>query len=81
MGIQDTLERAIYQNINEILANPENQKEIRDKFPDPKLTRRNMGYAIDSLLDSEIFTEGGESFQFLQIAGRLGGNANLFSSN
>ena len=60
-------EKAIYENINEILSNSENQKEIRDKFPAPELTRRNMGYAIDTLLDSEIFTEGGETFNFCKL--------------
>ena len=52
---------------NEILSSAENQKEIREKFPDPKLTRRNMGYAIDVLLDSEVFTEGGETFNFCKL--------------
>jgi FAD/FMN-containing dehydrogenase/Fe-S oxidoreductase len=66
-GNPNKLEKAIYQNINEILSNAENQKEIRDKFPAPELTRRNMGYAIDALLDSEIFTEGGESFNFCKL--------------
>lgn len=58
-GNPNKLEKSIYENINDILSNPDNQKEIRDNFPDPKLTRRNMGYAIDVLLDSEVYTEGG----------------------
>ncbi|MCG6189762.1 FAD-binding and (Fe-S)-binding domain-containing protein [Maribellus maritimus] len=66
-GNPNKLEKAIYQNINEILSNEENQKEIRDKFPDPKLTRRNMGYAIDVLLDSEIYTKGGTPFNFCKL--------------
>jgi FAD/FMN-containing dehydrogenase/Fe-S oxidoreductase len=66
-GNPNKLEKAIYENINEILSNAENQKEIRDNFPDPKLTRRNMGYAIDVLLDSEVFTEGGETFNFCKL--------------
>ncbi len=66
-GNPNQLEKAIYQNIFDILSSPENQKEIRDKFPDPKLTRRNMGYAIDALVDSEMFTEGGESFNFCKL--------------
>ncbi|MCD6355379.1 MAG: FAD-binding protein, partial [Prolixibacteraceae bacterium] len=61
------LEKKIYENINEILSNPKNQKEIRDKFPAPELTRRNMGYAIDSLLNSEIYTDGGEPFNFCKL--------------
>ncbi len=61
------LERAIYQNIYTILSNPENQQEIREKFPHPELTRRNMGYAIDALLNSELFTPGGEPFNFCKL--------------
>ena len=66
-GNPNKLEKAIYENINEMLSSPENQKEIRDQFPDPKLTRRNMGYAIDVLMDSEIFTDGGETFNFCKL--------------
>lgn len=66
-GNPNHLEKAIYTNINEILSDRENQNEIREKFPDPKLTRRNMGYAIDSLLNSEIYTEGGEPFNFCKL--------------
>lgn len=63
----DSLEKSIYKNIYEILSNPVNQKEIRENFPDPKLTRRNMGYAVDELLNSEIFTEGGPVFNFCKL--------------
>jgi FAD/FMN-containing dehydrogenase/Fe-S oxidoreductase len=66
-GNPNQLEKSIYQNISEILSNPENQKEIREHFPDPKVTRRNMGYAIDILLDSEVFTEGGAPFNFCKL--------------
>ena len=66
-GNPNKLEKAIYQNISEILSNPENQKEIREHFPDPRVSRRNMGYAIDILLDSEIYTEGGEPFNFCKL--------------
>ncbi len=64
---QNPLEKAIYQNIYDILSDKENQKEIRDHFPDPRVTRRNMGYAIDVLMDSEIFTKGGEAFNFCKL--------------
>jgi len=66
-GNPNQLEKAIYQNINEILSDKENQKEIRNNFPDPRVTRRNMGYAIDALLDSEVFTEDGEAFNFCKL--------------
>jgi FAD/FMN-containing dehydrogenase len=61
------LEQSIYQHINQLLSRPENQNEIRTHFPAPELTRRNMGYAIDALLNSEIYTEGGESFNFCKL--------------
>jgi FAD/FMN-containing dehydrogenase/Fe-S oxidoreductase len=66
-GNPNKLEKAIYENINAILSSSENQEEIRSHFPDPKLTRRNMGYAIDVLMESEIFTEGGEAFNFCKL--------------
>lgn len=66
-GNPNKLEKAIYENINVMLSNSENQKEIRENFPDPKLTRRNMGYAIDVLMNSEIFTEDGENFNFCKL--------------
>lgn len=66
-GNTNALERSVYENIFETLSNPENQQEIRKNFPDPRITRRNMGYAIDALLDSEIFTQGGEPFNFCKL--------------
>ncbi len=66
-GDDSHLETNIYRNIRDMLSNPENQKEIRDNFPDPRVTRRNMGYAIDVLLESEVFTPGGEPFNFCKL--------------
>jgi FAD/FMN-containing dehydrogenase/Fe-S oxidoreductase len=66
-GNDSFLETKIYRNIRDILSNPENQKEIRDNFPDPRVTRRNMGYAIDVLLESDVFTPGGEPFNFCKL--------------
>jgi len=66
-GNPNKLEKAIYQNINDILSDKKNQKEIRENFPDPRVTRRNMGYAIDSLLESEVFIKGGEPFNFCKL--------------
>jgi len=38
-----------------ILSNPQNQENIRKEYPDPEIHRRNTGYALDLLLDSEPF--------------------------
>jgi FAD/FMN-containing dehydrogenase/Fe-S oxidoreductase len=66
-GDTPPLEKSIYETMDRILSDRENQKEIRAQFPDPKLTRRNMGYAIDVLLDSEVYTEGGDRFNFCRL--------------
>lgn len=66
-GDERLLETKIYRNIRDILSNPENQQEIRENFPDPKVTRRNMGYAIDLLLESAPFTSQGEPFNFCKL--------------
>ena len=61
------LEGEIYQNINSILSDPENQKKIKEEYPDSRLKRRNTGYAIDQLLLSEPFTEVPDAFNFCKI--------------
>lgn len=69
----DTLENRIYQQINSILSNSENQQEIRNEFPDTKVERRNTGYAIDLLLETNVFSKNKENFNFSKlIAGSEG---------
>lgn len=60
----DFLENEIYKHINHILADPENQDEIRKEYPHKSIYRRNTGYAIDLLLESEPFTETENQFNF-----------------
>ena len=66
-----SLEGKIYQNIKEILEDPVNRQKITEEFPDPKITRRNTGYALDILLDNEIF---GQSDKKLNICKLLAGS-------
>ena len=47
---ENTLEKNIYQSLNQLLSNPENQEAIRTGFPKSTVTRRNSGYALDALL-------------------------------
>lgn len=54
----ENLENRIYRQLNEILSSTTNQQRIREQFPDPEVERRNTGYAIDMLLESEAFTPG-----------------------
>ena len=63
----DKLENRIYSHLYETLSRPDVREEIRSGFPDPRVTRRNTGYALDLLLETEIFREGGEPFNFCKI--------------
>lgn len=70
---ENKLEAAIYQNIRKILSNPANQWEIKTEFPAPNVTRRNTGYALDSLAKMEPFQTSGIPFNFCSlIAGSEG---------
>jgi FAD/FMN-containing dehydrogenase/Fe-S oxidoreductase len=65
---QDNLEGSIYRNIRTILNDELNQKNIREGYPDAKIPRRNTGYALDLLLDSEIFNEKAKNkFNFCKL--------------
>ena len=61
------LEGEIYRNIDQVLSDPGNQQEIRKEFPDPSIHRRNTGYAIDLLLESEVFSDTKEAFNFSKL--------------
>ncbi|HEY8401746.1 MAG TPA: FAD-linked oxidase C-terminal domain-containing protein, partial [Cytophagaceae bacterium] len=63
----DTLENKIYRHFKEILSDPANQEEIRKEFPKRSIRRRNTGYAIDELLETEPFSEGKEKFNFCKL--------------
>ncbi len=69
----NTLEGHLYKHIYDILSDPENQAEIRKEFPDSSLKRRNTGYALDILLESEPFSGNHQPFNFCKlIAGSEG---------
>jgi len=68
-----TIADKILLKTNEILANPENQAEIRRNFPKKSIERRNTGYALDELLDMAPYTPTGPSFNLAKfIAGSEG---------
>ncbi|MFN8256855.1 MAG: FAD-linked oxidase C-terminal domain-containing protein [Bacteroidales bacterium] len=67
------LEGNIYRNINQMLSDKKNADEIRKEFPDKSIRRRNTGYAIDLLLETEPFAKNVEPFNFSKlIAGSEG---------
>ena len=66
-GNPELLETKIYQNIQKTLTDKFNQQEIRNEFPDPKVTRRNNGYALDVLLETNPFTGNGKPFNLCKL--------------
>ncbi len=56
---EDTFEGEVYNNIYKELSNKVIQNEIHSEFPKKSIHRRNTGYAVDALLESELF--GGDS--------------------
>ncbi|MDP4227397.1 MAG: FAD-linked oxidase C-terminal domain-containing protein, partial [Bacteroidota bacterium] len=73
------LENKIYQHISDILSDPENQAEIRKEYPDPDLKRRNNGYAIDLLLETQPFTGSGQPFNFCKLLAGSEGTLAFFT--
>ena len=72
-GIESELETRVYQAIKAMLSHPATQAEIRQEFPKKTVERRNTGYAVDLLLDTNPFTPGTENFNFCKlIAGSEG---------
>lgn len=63
----DSLEASVYRNIRDILSDPVNRKEIEANFPHPGLKRRNNGYALDSLMETDPFTGNGKKINLCRI--------------
>jgi FAD/FMN-containing dehydrogenase/Fe-S oxidoreductase len=51
----DTLETRIYRGVRDLLSDPENRRAIAENFPRPEVERRNTGYALDLLMDAQVF--------------------------
>ncbi len=69
----ESLEGNIYREVNEILSNNENVKEIFKEYPHKDIKRRNTGYALDILADMQPFNKDGEVFNMSKlIAGSEG---------
>jgi FAD/FMN-containing dehydrogenase/Fe-S oxidoreductase len=53
----NSLEGTIYKKLYDLLSPTEVQQEIKDKFPKETIHRRNTGYAVDTLISTEVFSE------------------------
>jgi len=62
-----SLEASIYKNITRELSDNEIAKSIRKDFPRREIHRRNTGYAVDALLESDAFTPGGKPFNLAHL--------------
>ena len=51
----DTLETKIYRRVRELLGDEKNRAAIRENFPLASIPRRNTGYALDLLMDAQVF--------------------------
>lgn len=68
---ENSQEGRIYKSLLNELSKEEIQKEIHCQFPKKSIHRRNTGYAVDELLDSELF--GGNS-ETINVAKLLSGS-------
>lgn len=75
----DSLEGQLYRQIRDELSVPEVQARIRAHFPQAAIHRRNTGYAVDVLLESDIFTPGGPPFNFAQLLAGSEGTLAFFT--
>ncbi|MEZ4913685.1 MAG: FAD-linked oxidase C-terminal domain-containing protein [Chitinophagales bacterium] len=77
-----TTEGNLYRHINDLLSDETNQIEIITEFPKESVHRRNTGYALDSLLFSEIFSpkEDPKPFNFCSLLAGSEGTLALFTA-
>jgi len=52
----NTLEGHIYKRLYQLLSPKGVQETIKKEFPKPEIHRRNTGYAVDTLLQSNVFS-------------------------
>ncbi len=63
----ETLEAQVYRQLYEALSQTDAQTEIRTQYPKPGIHRRNTGYAVDLLLETNAFTPGKPDFNFCAL--------------
>ena len=63
----ETLESKLYNDAYNMLSKKEIVEEIYSQFPDKEIKRRNTGYAIDMLIDNQVFSDSNKPFNFNQL--------------
>jgi FAD/FMN-containing dehydrogenase/Fe-S oxidoreductase len=64
----------IYLKTDEILSSGENQAEIRKNFPKPTVERRNTGYALDMLLNTQPYLPAQEDAKPFNMCSLIAGS-------
>lgn len=73
IGTSGEIENQIYFDIREALSSEDVRLEIEKEFPKKSIPRRNTGYAVDLLADTEPFVGNKQPFNFCKlIAGSEG---------
>ncbi|MDD2564924.1 MAG: FAD-linked oxidase C-terminal domain-containing protein [Salinivirgaceae bacterium] len=62
-----SMEGDIYRSIHDVLSVNENRNLILTSFPDPKIYRRNSGYAIDILANCKPYNADGALFNLCNL--------------
>lgn len=62
-----SLESKIYTLLDNELSKPEVRDEIWKEFPKKNIHRRNNAYAVDALIDTEIFSDASETFNLSKL--------------
>ncbi len=75
----NNLENRLYQQIFEILSDKSLREEIERQYPDKRIKRRNTGYALDLLLQSNVFSAGGDDFNFCKLLAGSEGSLAVFT--
>ncbi|WP_309397501.1 FAD-binding and (Fe-S)-binding domain-containing protein [Cerasicoccus maritimus] len=70
----DSLEASIYRECRDLLGDAQNRATIAERFPKSSIPRRNTGYALDMLMDANVFDPNSDKpFNLCQlIAGSEG---------
>jgi len=64
---ETSLEGEIYKGVHQIIRHPNHQKLIRENYPEQRVSRRNTGYALDTLVDMQPYSPEGNQFNISKL--------------
>ncbi len=62
-----SLEADLYKHMYSELDNPMVRDHIKSGYPKASIKRRNTGYAVDALMETNVFTESNDAFNFSKL--------------